>query len=75
MIPNFWCSVEVAAAELDLCFVINGNVWKRTFLPMVTIVVLYQVWGTCGPCENLIGLALDIPLPCYSTISPQNKAP
>jgi len=39
--PNFWCSLEVAAAELHLCFVIKGNVWwKRTFLPMVTIVVL-----------------------------------
>jgi len=36
MILNFWCSVEVAAAELHLCFVINGNVWwKRIFLPMV----------------------------------------
>jgi len=33
MIPNFWCSLEVAAAELHLCFVIKGNVyWKRTFL-------------------------------------------
>jgi len=25
MIPNFWCSLEVAAAELHLCFVIKGN--------------------------------------------------
>ena len=41
MIPNFWCSLEVAAAELHLCFFIKGNLWwKRTFLPMVTIVVL-----------------------------------
>jgi len=42
-IANFWCSPEVAAAELHLCFVIKGNVWwKRTFLPMVTIVVLHH---------------------------------
>jgi len=67
--------MEVAAAEPHLCFVINGNVWKRTFLPIVTIVVLHQVWGACGPREHLIWLALHIPLPCYSTISPQNKAP
>ena len=41
MTPNFWCSLEVAAAELHLCFVIRGNVWwKRAFLPMVTTVVL-----------------------------------
>jgi len=32
MIPNFWCCLEVAATELHLCFVIQGNVWwKRTF--------------------------------------------
>jgi len=43
MIPNFWYSLEVAATELQLCFVIKGNVWwKRTFLPMVTIVVLHH---------------------------------
>jgi len=43
MITNFWCSLEVAAAELHICFVIKGNVWwKRTFLPMVTIVVLHH---------------------------------
>jgi len=41
MIPNFWCSLEVAAAELHFCFVIKGNVWwKSTFLPMVTIVTV-----------------------------------
>jgi len=41
MIPNFWCSLEVAATELLLCFVIKGNVWwKPTFLPMVTVTVL-----------------------------------
>jgi len=34
------CSLEVAATELRLFFVIKGDVWwKRTFLPMVTIVV------------------------------------
>ena len=43
MIPNFRCSLEVAAAELHLCFIIKGNVWwKSTFLPMVTIVVLHH---------------------------------
>jgi len=43
MIPNFWCSLEVAAAELHLGFVIKGNVWwKRTFPPMVTIVMLHH---------------------------------
>ena len=43
MIPNFWCSLEVAEAELHLCFVMNGNVWwKRTFLLMVTMVVLHH---------------------------------
>jgi len=42
MTPNFWCSLEVVAVELYLCFVIKGNLWwKRTFLPMVTIVVLH----------------------------------
>ena len=25
MIPNFWCSLEIATAELHLCFVIKGN--------------------------------------------------
>jgi len=43
MIPNFWCSLEVAAAELHLCFLMKGNVWwKRTFLPMFTIIVLHH---------------------------------
>ena len=41
-IPNFWCSLEVAAAELHLCFVIKCNLWwKHTFLPMVAVVVLH----------------------------------
>jgi len=40
LILNFWCCLELAAAKLHLCFVINGNVsWNRTF-PMVTAVVL-----------------------------------
>ena len=43
MISNFWCCLEIAATELHLCFVIKGNVWwKRTFLPMATIVVLHH---------------------------------
>ena len=43
MIPSFWCCLEAALNELDLCFVIKGNVWwKRTFLPMATIVVLHH---------------------------------
>jgi len=43
MIPNFWCDVEVATAELHLCFLIKGKVWwKCTFLPMFTIVVLHH---------------------------------
>jgi len=43
MIPNFWYGLEFAATELQLCFVIKGNVWwKRTFLPMVTVVVLHH---------------------------------
>ena len=40
-----WTSgaVEVAAAQLHLCFVINGNVWwKSTFRRMVTIAVLHH---------------------------------
>ena len=53
MIPNVRSSLEVAAAELQLCFVIEGKVWLlRTFLPMVTIVVLpYEaiqaIYTTC----------------------------
>jgi len=43
MIPNFWVSLEVAAVELHLCFVIKGSIWwKRTFLSMVTIIVLHR---------------------------------
>ena len=43
MIPNFWCSLEAAAAELHLCFVIKGNEWRKlTFFPMVTILVLHH---------------------------------
>jgi len=43
MVPNFWCSLEIAAAKLHLCFVIKANLWwKRTFLPMATTVVLYH---------------------------------
>jgi len=44
MIPNFWCSLDLAAAELHrYCFVIKGNVWwKRTFLPVVAIAVLHH---------------------------------
>ena len=30
MIPNFWCSLEVAAAELHLCFVIKANVCRNS---------------------------------------------
>jgi len=29
MIPNFRCSLEVAAAEQHLCFVIKGNVCRN----------------------------------------------
>ena len=49
MIPNFWCSHEVTAAELHLCFVIKGNVWwKSTFLSMGTIVKGIQAsYTTC----------------------------
>jgi len=43
MIPNFWCSLKAATTELHLCFVIKGNVlWKRAFIPMVTVVVLHH---------------------------------
>jgi len=43
MIPNCWCSLEVATTELHLSFVLKGNVlWKRTFIPMVSIVVLHH---------------------------------
>jgi len=43
MIPSFWCSLEVAAAELHLCFVIKGNMrWRWTFLAMATIFVLHH---------------------------------
>ena len=43
MIPSFWCSLEVAATEVHLCFVIKGNMrWKRTFLAMATIFVLHH---------------------------------
>ena len=43
MIPKFWCSLEVTAAELHLRFVTKCNLWwKRTFLPMVTIIVLHH---------------------------------
>jgi len=43
MIPNFWYCLEVTTTELHLCVVIKGNVWwKRTFLPMATIVVLHN---------------------------------
>jgi len=43
MIPKFWCSLEVTAAELHLRFVIKCNLWwKRTFLPIVTIIVLHH---------------------------------
>jgi len=43
MIPKFWCSLEVTAAELHRRFVIKCNLWwKRTFLPMVTITVLHH---------------------------------
>jgi len=42
MIPNFWCSLDVAAIELHFFVSSKGNVWwKRTFLPMVTISVLH----------------------------------
>jgi len=70
MIPNFWCSLEVAAVELHLCFVIQGNVWwKRTFLPMVTIVVLRHM-KPFNPyqkqkCRSLWGL-----IPKYCDASP-----
>jgi len=44
MIPNFWCNLEVASAELHrCCVVIKGNVWlKCTLLPVVAIVVLHH---------------------------------
>ena len=43
MIPNCWCCLEVATTELHLCFVLKGNVlWKPTFSPMVSIVVLHH---------------------------------
>jgi len=43
IIPNFWCSLEIVATELQLCFVVKRNVsWKRTFLPTVTTVVLHH---------------------------------
>ena len=43
MIPIFLCRLKIAAAELHLSFVIKCKLWwKRTFLPMATIVVLHQ---------------------------------
>ena len=43
MIPKFWCSLAVTAAELHLGFVIKCNLWwKRTFLPMVAVIVLHH---------------------------------
>jgi len=43
VIPKFWCSLEVTAAELHLCFVIKCNLWwKCAFLPMVAIIVLHH---------------------------------
>ena len=43
MIPKFWCSPEVTAAGLHLGFVIKRSLWwKRTFLPVVTIIVLHH---------------------------------
>jgi len=39
---DFLCCLEVAAAELQLCFVTKGNLWwKRTFPPMATILALH----------------------------------
>jgi len=43
MIPNCWYSLEVATTELHLCFILKCNVlWKHTFIPMVSIVVLHH---------------------------------
>jgi len=43
IIPNVWCTLEVAATDLHLCSVIKGNVWwKLIFRPMVTIVELHH---------------------------------
>jgi len=55
MIPNFWCSLEAAATELHLCFVIKGNVWwKRTF-PMATIVVLHHsTWSYSSHLHHML---------------------
>jgi len=42
-VPELLVQSRGRAAELHLCFVTKGNVWwKRTFLPMVTIVVLHH---------------------------------
>jgi len=43
MIPNLWCSLEDAATKLHFFFIIKSSVgWKRTFIPMVIIVVLHH---------------------------------
>ena len=65
MIPNFWCSLKVAAAELHLCFVIKCNVWwKRTFLLTVTIVVLHhkhmKLFKPFTPHDMLLRLAWSV---------------
>jgi len=49
MVPSFWCSLDVAAAKLHICFVIKANLWwKGTFFQMATTVVLhhkYSIWS------------------------------
>ena len=47
MIPNFWCSLEVAVAELHLCSVIMGNLWwKRTFFRcLLSLCYITNIWS------------------------------
>jgi len=47
LIPNFWCSLVVAAAELHLSFVIKGNVWwKRTFFRwLLSLCYIINIWS------------------------------
>jgi len=55
-IPNFWCSREVAAAQLHLCFVIKGNVWwKRTFFRwFLSLCYIINIWSHSSHLHHML---------------------
>jgi len=71
MIPNFWGTLEVAAAELHLCFVIKGNAWwkqwrtQKIFMGFHSMAYGSHLHLVCAVCDVTIGRHITVSKPTF----------